>query len=167
LLEGAAAFLHQDAPACLQYWVACDAAWRTREGAVQGWFGARKIDIRVARSECGAWAMNGTSVVGLEHCVDLDFGFTPATNLFPLRRLALEVGQGAAVPVAWLDAAGGALEVLQQHYQRRAADLYAYEAPRFNYAEVLQVGPMGFVYRYPRLWEAVPVARGLTAIHKP
>jgi hypothetical protein len=67
----------------------------------------------------------------------------------------LEIGQAADVPVAWLDATAGTLDVLHQRYQRRAADLYWYEAPRFDYAALLEVNAAGFVKKYPGLWEAV------------
>ena len=62
----------------------------------------------------------------------------------------------ADVPVAWLDVATGTLEVLPQRYERRAEATYWYEAPRFDYAALLEVGPAGFIHRYPGLWEAEP-----------
>jgi hypothetical protein len=88
------------------------------------------------------------------HCLDLDFGFTPSTNLLQLRRLALAEGQGTDAPAAWLDVSTGAFAVLVQRYERRSATTYWYEAPRFSYAELLEVDPLGFVRRYPGLWEA-------------
>jgi uncharacterized protein len=36
-------------------------------------------------------------------CVDVDLGFTPATNTLPIRRLGLEVGEAAGLAVAWLN----------------------------------------------------------------
>ena len=89
----------------------------------------------------------------LDDCVDLDLGFTPATNLLQLRRVALACGQAADVPVAWLNAAAGTLERLSQRYERRSARAYWYEAPRFRYAALLDVDPSGFVHRYPGLWQ--------------
>jgi hypothetical protein len=92
----------------------------------------------------------------LDGCVDLDLGFTPATNLFQLRRVALQVGQAADVPVAWLDGFVGTLDTLYQRYERRTAEAYWYEAPRFTYFALLQVNAFGFVEKYPNLWEAEP-----------
>jgi hypothetical protein len=89
-------------------------------------------------------------------CVDLDLGFTPATNLLQLGRLALTEGQAADAPVAWLDVSAGTLEVLSQRYERRSATTYWYEAPGFGYAGLLEVAPTGFITRYPGLWEAEP-----------
>lgn len=155
-LEGAAVFRHEGVPACLAYTVDCDAAWQTREGAVQGWTGARRLDFRVERTPAGAWILNGQVVPGLDGCVDLDLGFTPATNLYQLRRVALRVGQAADVPVAWLDVFSGVLDRLQQRYERRTAEVYWYEAPRFGYFAELLVNTAGFVEKYPSLWEAEP-----------
>jgi len=84
----------------------------------------------------------------------LDLGFTPATNLSQLRRIALAEGQAADVPVAWLDVATGSLVALPQRYERRTASTYWYEAPSVGYADLLEVAPSGFVRRYPGLWEA-------------
>lgn len=109
-LDGAAVFRHHGLQARLGYRVACDAEWRTLDSFVQGWVGAQDIDLRVGRTPDGVWALNGNFVPHLEGCLDLDLGFTPATNLFQLRRIARQIGQAATVPVAWLDVPAGGLE---------------------------------------------------------
>ena len=143
-------------PSRLVYQVACDREWRTERGEVRGWLGEQSVEIRIARTSEGVWTLDGAIVPDLENCVDLDFGFTPATNLLQLRRIALAEGQAADVPVAWLDVAAGTLQVLKQRYERRTAATYWYEAPRFDYAGLLEVDPSGFIRRYPGLWEAEP-----------
>ena len=63
------------------------------------------MDLKGLRSKetaVGAWTLNGQNMPGLRDCIDLDFGFTPSTNLLQLRRLALECGQVADAPAAWL-----------------------------------------------------------------
>lgn len=153
-LDGAAVFRHDGAPARLSYRVACDRAWRTRQGRVRGWVGARIVDFTVARTEDGVWMLNGDGVPGLETCVDLDLGFTPATNLLLLRRLALDEDQAADVPVAWLnDDLTGALERLPQRYERRSETTYWYESPSLGYTALLEINSAGFIRRYPGLWE--------------
>jgi hypothetical protein len=155
-LAGTAVFRHERVPACLAYELVCDREWRTQHGAVRGWLGERPVDFRVQRTPADVWALNGDVVPRLDSCVDLDFGFTPATNVSQLRRIALEEGGAAAVPVAWLDVAAGTLDVLHQRYERRTERTYWYEAPRFGYAACLEVNAVGFVVRYPGLWEAEP-----------
>jgi hypothetical protein len=153
-LDGAAAFSENGVPARLTYDVACDRGWRTERGEVAGWVGDRPVAFEVVRTAAGLWILNGTAVADLERCVDLDLGFTPATNLLQLRRCALAAGQAADVPVAWLDVARGALDLLPQRYERRGETAYWYEAPRFDYAALLEVDTAGFIRRYPGLWEA-------------
>jgi uncharacterized protein len=156
-LAGTAVFLHDAQPAQLAYEVTCHPDWRAREGRVHGWVGTRALQFHVvARTPDGAWTFNGAPVPGFDECADVDFGFTPATNLAQLRRVNLAIGQAADVPVAWLDVTSGQLEVLRQRYERRSEWTYWYEAPRFGYAALLEVTPAGFVRRYPGLWEAEP-----------
>ena len=154
-LEGAVAFQEEGIPACLAYEVECDSEWRTREGAAHGWVGDRPINLRIARTPEGIWTLDGQAVPNLDGYIDLDFGFTPATNLFQLRRVALQVGQAADVPVAWLDVPACTLERLHQRYERRTAETYWYESPQFDYFALLEVGKAGFVEKYPNLWERV------------
>lgn len=156
ILEGAAVFRHESGvPAAVHYELECDGDWSTRSGRVHGWVGARAIEHRIERAHEGPWTLDGRIVPGLEQCVDLDFGFTPATNLVQLRRIDLDLGQSADVSVAWLDLDAGWIEELRQRYERRSADEYRYEAPRFGYAATLRADPSGFVLSYPDLWEAI------------
>jgi len=126
---------------------------------VHGWLDARAVEIGILRTAAGGWTINGVTVPGLDGCVDLDLGFTPATNALQLRRVALGRGQAADMSVAWLDVTAGTLTLLRQRYERRTETTYWYEAPRFDYTAVLDVGPDGFVHRYPTLWEIEPEPR--------
>ncbi len=153
-LEGTAVFLQDGAPARLAYFVACDQAWRTQEGRVSGWIGEQSVEFIIARTAKGVWSLNGAIAPGLEYFVDLDIGFTPATNLLQLRRVGLAEGQAVDVPVAWLDVSAGALQALPQRYERRTDTTYWYEAPSVRYASLLEVATTGFIRRYPGLWEA-------------
>jgi hypothetical protein len=155
-LAGTSVFLQDGEAARLMYEVVCDAGWRTQHGIVEGWIGSRSVLLRIARTPEGDWILNNVLVPGLARCLDLDLGFTPATNLVQLRRVSLAVGESAEVPVAWLAVSTCALERLEQRYERRGAEAFWYEAPRFSYAALLEVGDSGFVRRYPGLWEAEP-----------
>jgi uncharacterized protein len=156
-LEGVAVFRDADAAAaaataCLRYRLDCDAEWGALSGAVRGWLGARPVDHAVVRTADGDWTLDGVACPELHGLPDLDFGFTPATDLPQLRRLALTEACAADVPVAWLDVAAGTLGLLRQRYERRAPGAWWYESPSAGYAALLEVGDDGFVRRYPRLW---------------
>jgi hypothetical protein len=101
----------------------------------------------------GRWRLNGADQMQVAGCADVDLGFTPATNLIPLRRLALNVGGKADAPAAWLRFPELGLERLEQHYRRVDLHRYAYQAPGVGYAGTLEVSEVGFVTTYPGLWE--------------
>jgi hypothetical protein len=141
----------------LHYTVRCDAEWRTIEGSVDGWCGARPVDLRLVRSATGAWTLNGVASPAVAECVDLDLNFTPATNLLPLRRLALPIGSKAEVRSAWLEWPAAILTPLTQRYTRRSPNEYDYEADlpgSVKFEAVLQVEPGGWVLDYAGLWRA-------------
>ena len=154
-VDGSTVFLQDGAPARLAYRVSCDRSWRALSGEVRGWLGRASIELVVTRTKKGAWLLNGDLALPPGDYGDLDIGGTPATNLLQIRRMGLEVGQQADCPVAWLDVSAGSLEVLAQTYERRSEVGYWYEAPRFSYAAMLEVGDTGFVRDYPGLWRAV------------
>jgi uncharacterized protein len=150
-LHGTAVFRHQAGPACIQYSVDLDSSWRTRSGNVRGFVADRKLDHSIVRQADG-WYLDGTLIVGLEHLWDLDYGFTPATNLQQLRRLTIARGQTVDLPVAWFDADATTLTELPQRYERRDETKYWYEAPTVPYEGLLELAPNGFAKDYPQLW---------------
>lgn len=152
LVEGRAVFAHEQGPASLHYRVSCDERWQGREGHVHGFVGEQSIEI-AARRDGDGWRVNEQVVPDVH---DIDFGFTPATNLIQLRRLALEIGHAGAAPAAWLDLDSLTLERLDQTYERRSASSYWYAAPRFDYHALLEVDEHGFALSYPGLWLAEP-----------
>ena len=106
----------------------------------------------MTRSENGLWRVGQNTIDGLEKCVDLDFGFTPATNFLQLRRCNLSVGETADIPVAWLDVPEASLILLPQRYEKRSESTYWYESPQSSYSALLEMTPSGFVRLYPDLW---------------
>ena len=152
-VSGTAVFAHNAKPACLRYQVTCDRDWRTIDGSIFGWCGSQAVAAHFRHTPEGSWTMNERAIDLLADCVDLDFSFTPATNIFQIRRLALAVGERAVVPVAWFDLEADGLQRLSQTYQRVSDDTYAYAAPSVPYAAELEVNPSGFVRTYPGLWQ--------------
>jgi hypothetical protein len=152
-VEGTAVLQFAGRPALLTYAAMCDLSWRAQRGHVRGWIAKRTVEFSIERTAGGVWTLNGEDVPALRVLVDLDFGFTPSTNLLQVRRLALDNGEAADAPAAWLDVSTGTLNLLVQRYDRRSETSYWYEAPRFDYAALLEVDHVGFVRRYPGLWE--------------
>ena len=154
VLQGTAAFRDESGPAGIRYEVVLDGGWATLRGRVQGFIAGQEFDDVITRAG-GVWTFNGQKVPGLEHLVDLDFGFTPATNLQQLRRVPIAIGQAADIPVAWVDAGGRTLVEMRQRYERIAERTYRYRSSTTGYHGVLELAPNGFAARYPTLWEIV------------
>ena len=109
--------------------------------------------MRVRRTAAGEWRVGATVQRAVAGCVDLDLGFTPATNLLTIRRLGLVVGEKAEAPAAWLALPSTKLRVLPQTYLRSTKLGYDYEAPTVGYKGRLLVSTLGAVMQYPGLFE--------------
>jgi hypothetical protein len=152
LLSGNAVFQHHKGPAAITYEVECTAEWVTRRGLVRGMFGSSKISIVIQRERNGRWWINGSEAPDVEGLMDLDFGFTPATNFNQLKREVMAIGESRDITVAWIDIDQPWLTVLPQMYERISELQYAYSSPTAGYQETLTLDESGFVTEYPRLW---------------
>ena len=157
-IRGMAVFQDEAGPSALSYTVRCNHDWVTTEGEIQGWTGSRSVEVLVRRTGRGDWTLNGAACPDVVGCLDLDLSFTPATNLFPLRRSGLAVGGEMEVRSAWLDWPVIALKPLVQRYRRDTDAEYFYEAdlPDELFTGVLRVAPSGWVLDYSGLWRAQP-----------
>jgi hypothetical protein len=153
-LEGTAVFAHEEDQACrLDYAIRCDARWRTRATQVSGWIGERRVAIEVTVDEAHTWRLNGRECPAVAGAIDIDLNFSPSTNLLPIRRLDLAVGQAAEVRAAWLRFPNLTLEPLAQSYRRTAAGTYRYESAGGRFVADLDVDAAGFVTRYAEIWQ--------------
>ena len=152
-LEGAAAFLEEQSPCSLIYAVACNEDWSTRSASVHGWIGARAIHVEISVAN-GIWTMNGAEQPQVAACIDVDLNFSPSTNVLPLRRLNLQVGECADVRVAWLRFPSFELEPLEQRYSRIAEDRVRFDSPTIDFSAELRVTANGMVLDYGDLWTA-------------
>jgi uncharacterized protein len=152
-LSGVAVCWENRRPCHLQYDVVVDARWTTRSATVSGFLGRKPVDLHIRSVGAARWELNGVSKRSVRGCLDVDLGFTPATNMPVLRRLALKVGERADAPAAYLQFPEMRLSLLPQTYQRIGRTEYAYEAPTLGYSARLQVSPSGAVIQYPGLFE--------------
>jgi hypothetical protein len=152
LLAGTALFAHDGLPCRLDYRVLCDAAFHTESATVEGWAGREPVRHHLAADTHRRWRLDGVEQPQVEGCIDVDLGFTPATNLLALRRLALPVGEQAAVRSAWLDFPGFATRPLPQTYHRTSDTTYAYVSEGGAFTAELRTNPTGFIVDYPGLW---------------
>ena len=152
-LIGTAVFAHNQQPCRLDYLVVCNAGWQTLSGRVTGWVGNETIEIELSVDATRRWRLNGTECPAVAGCIDLDLNFSPSTNLLPIRRLGLVIGQEAEVQAAWLRFPSFTLEPLEQLYRRLDVATYRYESAGGRFVTELQVSAVGLVIHYPNFWQ--------------
>jgi hypothetical protein len=155
-LTGTAVFAHNQQPCRLDYLVVCNSGWQTVSGKVVGWIGNETVEIDLAADAARRWWLNGMECPGVAGCIDLDLDFSPSTNLLPIRRLGLAIGQTAGVRAAWLRFPSLTLEPLEQLYRRTEVTTYRYESAGGSFVTELQVNTTGFVTHYPSFWQIEP-----------
>jgi hypothetical protein len=153
-LDGVALFAHQHSPCRLSYQITCDPGWRTRTAQIRGRVGEKLIDVNIRVEGQQRWWLNEAEVPDVEGSIDLDLNFSPSTNLLPIRRLKLAVGEQARITPAWLRFPSFTLEPLPQRYLRMEESVYRYESGGGKFATELKVDPEGFVVDYPGIWVA-------------
>jgi hypothetical protein len=161
-LSGTAIFIHDTLSCKLDYTVWCDSGWQTFSAKVTGRVGMERVNIEVSVDTSRRWRLNGQEVSKVEGCFDLDLNFSPSTNLLPIRRLGLEIGQREEVQTAWLRFPDFILEPLEQVYHRVDRATYRYESGRGRFVTELLVNEQGFVVLYPNFWEEQKGQPGLS-----
>jgi hypothetical protein len=140
----------------LRYAIECDSQWRTRAATIDGEVDASPVRFALVSDGAGHWTRDGATMPELDGALDVDLGFTPATNTLPIRRLDLAVGASAPVTSAWLRFPELRLERLEQTYTREAELIFRYHAlvDGEPFTARLDTDPFGRVLAYEGLWRA-------------
>ncbi len=152
-LEGTSLFLHEGRTCQLSYLIVCNSIWQTQRAVVSGWVGDQDVSLELYVEAHHRWQVNGVAKPAVAGCVDLDLSFSPSTNLLPIRRLSLEVGQRKEVKAAWLRFPSLELEPLSQVYERLGQFKYLHSRSDGDFVAELTVNKAGLVTFYPKLWE--------------
>ncbi|MDB5047554.1 MAG: hypothetical protein JWO30_625 [Fibrobacteres bacterium] len=151
VLRGTTVFMEEHVLGRLDYKIVCNPLWETLSAEVLGWVGEEKFKLRIEKTRGNTWRMNGQAVPRVNDCVDIDLSFSPSTNLLPIRRLNLEIGQEAEVRAAWLKFPDLELHPLVQRFRREGERRYFYDSD-IGFSTNLEVNVDGFVVNYPPLW---------------
>lgn len=154
MLSGTALFSCERGPTRLDYAIVCDSVWRTNSARISGAIGSHRLNLSISVDAERKWNLNGVECGAVEGCVDIDLGFSPSTNLLPIRRLAPAVGEEVTVSAAWLQFPSLSLALLPQVYRREGERAYRYESGGGAFVKMLEVNALGFVTSYPEFWYA-------------
>ncbi|GAA1730999.1 putative glycolipid-binding domain-containing protein [Aeromicrobium alkaliterrae] len=137
------------------YDVATDEAWRTRHVRATARTAAGDLEVVLERRTDG-WLVGGATRPDLDGCIDVDLESSGVTNLLPVRRLGLRIGETVSVPAAFIRADDLRVERLEQTYTRLDdAGRYAYTSATFDFACELQYDAAGLITSYPGIAERV------------
>ena len=159
-VEGQSTGVEEGEAWALRYAIALYDGGATRSAHVTGLSAAGEHEVRIEGDGRGGWRVDGRPAPELSGCLDVDLEGSACTNAFPVRRLALEVGQRAEAPAVYVRAPDLRVERLEQQYERLEDDgeltRYDYASPAFGFTCVLVYDRHGLVLDYPGI--AVRVA---------
>ncbi|MDK8181070.1 putative glycolipid-binding domain-containing protein [Paenibacillus sp. UMB4589-SE434] len=139
----------------VQYTVLCDQDGSTRQVEVRVQQEQGHTTLNVERDHLNRWTLNGLELSELNGIKDIDIGVTPATNLLPIQRLKLEVGQSAQFDAARIRFPELTIQPMKQQYERVGANTYIYKSIESGYTAKVYVDENGIVTDYEGEWQQV------------
>jgi hypothetical protein len=153
LLRGRGTRVHRGVPLGFDYDITCDGDWETRQVDVHVGMPSRERSLYLKVDSKRRWLVDGRGEqVDLRGCHDVDLLWTPATNMLPIKRLSLKVGQSNEVVAAWIRFPELEVRRLKQKYSRLGQTRYRYESGT-GFAAELEVDSHGLVVDYPGGWK--------------
>lgn len=152
LLRGVALLSADNLPMRVSYSVDCTDRWETQMVEVRAWKGDHEALISLQVDEDHRWWQDGNEQVDFRGLVDVDLGFTPATNTLPIRRMKLEKGGSDLTTTVWVQFPGLELVRFPQRYTRIDEDAYLFESLSSSFRATLRVDKFGLVTDYETLW---------------
>jgi hypothetical protein len=153
LIEGHTTAVEDGQVWVVRYTITVDENWITRRARIRGWTETGEHDTRLAGDGLGHWEVDGSPAPQLAGCLDVDLESSACTNMIPVHRMSLRVGQPAEAPAAYVRALDLHLERLEQTYVRLDDDgghqRYDYRAPGFGFECRLIYDAAGLVLDYP------------------
>jgi uncharacterized protein len=142
-------------PVEVTYEVVCDEQWATRLALVL----LKKADslrsVELHRDRSGQWFHNDHELPSFNGSMDVDLGFSPATNTLPVRRVNLAVGQTIETTAVWVTFPALDILPLPQTYTRLDERRYRYTSRGGEFSAVLELDELGLVVNYEEWWRRI------------
>lgn len=155
ILSGTILAMDDQGPAEARYEVVCDAGWRTERTQVSIRDATGELSLQLTPRD-GRWYRNGHEETAVRGCVDVDLGWSPSTNILPIRRLALPMGSSSGpLIMAWVRFPELTIEPLPQEHQHVSGQTYRYTSRAGAFAADLEVDDTGVVVNHQGVWQRV------------
>lgn len=165
-LSGTALVAVGDEPFVVRYDLDLAADWSPRQVWIALRTGAdpRERTLRLLADPAHGWRIEreppdtplpGDDAAAAQGLIDIDLGFTPATNTLPIRRLAPAVGAAVNVTALWVRFPELTIEPLPQRYTRLSDWRYRYESAGGTFVAELKVDDLGLVVTYENGWRRI------------
>ncbi len=148
-VSGQVAGVEAGDPYGVRYDIALDERGHTRRAQVRGRSRSGAYTVELEADGEGHWVVDGVARPDLDGIFDVDLEASSLTNAFPVRRLALAIGEAADAPAAYVRSLDGVVERLEQHYECIGERRYDYRAPAFDTRCELVYDEFGLVLDYP------------------
>lgn len=137
----------------VHYRLGVDPDWATRTAHVVVSSAAGENKVSIEGDGGGRWVVDGEPRPELDGCLDVDLEASGLTNVLPVARLVLGVGERSEAPAAWVRVPEPRVERLEQIYERLPDEggrsRYDYLSPADGFAAVITYDPDGVVHDYP------------------
>jgi uncharacterized protein len=153
LLDGTINTLLDGQPTQIVYSIDCDQDWITRRVALRQYTAQGEQRLFLTVDAALNWYSDGVLIPWAAGLTDVDLSVTPATNMLPIRKHQLQIGEKREVNCVWVQPPTLELATLPQHYTRIDARHYDYAAPTLDYTAMLTVDEDGVIIQYGDLWE--------------
>jgi hypothetical protein len=154
LVQGSSVGIESGKAWAINYAIEMDSNWCARMATIELEDSKR---LKVRSNGAGRWTINGERQPLLDGCLDLDLEASLVTNMAPVHRLSLRVGQRSQAPAVYVRTRSLKVERLEQTYLRipdaNGRVVFDYDAPRFSYRAALQFARDGLVVVYPQIGE--------------
>lgn len=100
----------------------------------------------------GRWFQNGVHAPELDGCTDPDLEWSPSTNTFPIRRLAVLPQDRLPVRAAWVRFPALTVQPIAQSYTRLSATRYRYRNEQSGYEGCIDIDELGLPITYEGVW---------------
>ncbi len=148
---GTSTGFRNDRAFAVHWGVQWDEGFMPRKIRVDGPDGTLALD----QVEPGIWQESGTLRADLAGCLDADLACTPFTNTLAIRRLALAVGAGADIDVAYVEVPPITASTMRSSYGRLDQSRWQHTVPFRDFTGLLECDADGLVQAHESVFARI------------